>query len=80
MWRRALSLAIDRSRGLDDDHRDAGLELAQPFAGAGEHFGLDVELLTRHQIEPGKARGQHRPEILLQVAGGAFGKQLAYAG
>src|SRR6266700_1744565 len=56
---------------------NAGFQLGEFFPGAGEHLGLDLEFLTRRQVELGECRRKQRPQVLFHVLGGTCGKEIA---
>src|SRR5690349_7840470 len=56
---------------------DAPLQLGELLASAGKHLGLDLELFARRQVEPGERRAEQRPQVLLEILGGARGEEFA---
>src|SRR5882672_3136638 len=56
---------------------DTPLQLGELFARPGQRPRLDLEFLARRQVEPGKGRGEQRPEILFEVLGGACREKFA---
>src|SRR6266487_625091 len=80
LWSTASDIAGLFLSELRLEFGDAGFQLGKLFPGAGEHLGLDLEFLTRRQVQLGESRRKQRPQVLFHVLGGTCGKEIADSG